>query len=331
MAQNIQMNVKQEDGSYEVVYPQTISQNITDLQDNYYNKEQILTQTVSDMFEISSGNPNDVFEFLGKYNQYWWKALKKQYTVKTKDIIINYNVPTAIQYSEEVYYDSNGIVHLKSPINTSVSATYSGAQKLANLSPCYIQFSDQVYFLPSGSTYGTSGSETVGFRSSPQASVFLSVNATKKASIAYTVISFNDPVYEQSSDRNKYPDFGDQGEYSYQYLGVPFNKFVETVRVSTGSYIGDGKSGSSYPNRLNIGFIPKIILINPNSPSANGQTTFTAMLLPEMKVFASSNNALYMVYNTLSIIAGGVEWYVQDNPQAQCNINGVTYYYIAFG
>ena len=31
MSQNIEMNVKKEDGTYEAVYPQTLSENIIDL------------------------------------------------------------------------------------------------------------------------------------------------------------------------------------------------------------------------------------------------------------------------------------------------------------
>lgn len=61
MAQNIQMNVKQEDGSYEVVYPQTLVENVIDIQDNYYTQEQTLQSSTSTLFGLGvEAVPDDI-------------------------------------------------------------------------------------------------------------------------------------------------------------------------------------------------------------------------------------------------------------------------------
>lgn len=72
MAINAQINTLQASGDYEVIYPQTVVGNIIDIQNNYYNKEQILTSGVCDLLEIpQDSEPKDAFTKLslgvGKY------------------------------------------------------------------------------------------------------------------------------------------------------------------------------------------------------------------------------------------------------------------------
>lgn len=63
MAKNVEMTVKQADGSYETIYPQTLVENISDIGDSYYNKNQTLSGTTAQQYGLSSdATPDQVFQ-----------------------------------------------------------------------------------------------------------------------------------------------------------------------------------------------------------------------------------------------------------------------------
>lgn len=70
MSTNIEMNIMQSTGQYEVVYPQTTTENIVDIQNtlnNYFTKTQTLQNNTSQMFGLSfDAVPDDVFSLLSK-------------------------------------------------------------------------------------------------------------------------------------------------------------------------------------------------------------------------------------------------------------------------
>ena len=76
------------------------------------------------MFKISSGNPNDVFEFLGKYNSYWWKRRSTGYIGK-KTLVEDGRIIAVsilkIQCSDNINIDTNGNITLASPITITVT------------------------------------------------------------------------------------------------------------------------------------------------------------------------------------------------------------------
>lgn len=79
MATNIEMNIMQENGQYEIVYPQTITENITDIQNYYYNKDQVITLNTLQNFGLSEVNtPDDVFQLLYNKTKEW--QLIQEYT-----------------------------------------------------------------------------------------------------------------------------------------------------------------------------------------------------------------------------------------------------------
>ena len=64
MSKNIEINIKGSNG-YEVLYPQTLSQNITDLNNYYYNKDQSLTSVTASLFGLGvDAIPDDVFKII---------------------------------------------------------------------------------------------------------------------------------------------------------------------------------------------------------------------------------------------------------------------------
>ena len=69
MAKNIQMNVLGSDGQYEDIYPQTTVGNIVDIQDNYYTKNETLTNATAQEYgytDVDSVVPNNLFNILKK-------------------------------------------------------------------------------------------------------------------------------------------------------------------------------------------------------------------------------------------------------------------------
>lgn len=60
--QNIEMNIKNDLGTYDILYPQTICQNIIDLIDNYYSKNQIVQESTLEQYGLSTSSlPDDLF------------------------------------------------------------------------------------------------------------------------------------------------------------------------------------------------------------------------------------------------------------------------------
>lgn len=77
MATDFNITMKQYNGvDYDTLYPKTILSQIEGMSDSYFNKNQILTTPTAAQFGLDSNAvPNDVFSFIGKYNEYWWKRV----------------------------------------------------------------------------------------------------------------------------------------------------------------------------------------------------------------------------------------------------------------
>ena len=59
---NIEMNVMNESGGYDVLYPKTKVENIVNITGNYYNKEETLTSDTKDLLSLEAdGTPDDAF------------------------------------------------------------------------------------------------------------------------------------------------------------------------------------------------------------------------------------------------------------------------------
>ena len=258
MAQNIQMNVKQEDGSYEVVYPQTISQNITDLQDNYYNKNETLTNATAGLYGLdNTAAPNDVLSYLGNYNLYWWK----------KSIPGGFKLNTDVAYSactvcwstggsaETIYYydsisvdPTSGVI---TPTGTRRSVTvgynsYTNAQILRGK-----------YFYPNGNTSGklTYAKQDGQVTRSNTGNYNVYIEGYD-VSVKYVDGDFVE--YVTSQERNTYPDNGESGDYYYSYLGIPFENSIETTKLEIISYVGTGTYGESSPTTITFSSKPKL-------------------------------------------------------------------------
>lgn len=111
---------------------------------------------------------------------------------------------------------------------------------------------------------------------------------------------------------------------------------LQTIpRFVNGSYVGTGKSGKNNPCVLNLGFQPKMLILNTQELDTYNGVGKYYFLFPGVTSFPvpDSNS-----YNTLLWRADGVSWYYtsysssdtdEEKAYWQYNTKGKTYSYIA--
>lgn len=123
---------------------------------------------------------------------------------------------------------------------------------------------------------------------------------------------------------------------------IPGGGVAPIPRIETGSYVGTGTSGSSNPNNLTFGFVPKLVFIynNQGIPSFGlficlGTDGSLSESSPSYGLCAytgsSSSNVpfIYGQYGKYDVNETTLSWYGSSST-VQLN-NGVTYYYVAIG
>lgn len=294
------------------------------------NKATLLKDATAALFGLTAAAvPDDVFAFLGKYNQHWWQ--RRSSAVTPHSNYSYYMVSGATDYESAgattVYYASaytvvNDRFVLTDP--SSVDVYYNrytradvckGKYCMSNSPSGY-----SMYFVPSTATVQ---------RAEDEGSSGTTYDVYFDGCTYYTV-TIGQWEYVQSSNRNAYPDSGTSGGYEYEYLGVPFDNAVTAPRIETGSYTGAGSSGSSQKNTLTFGFVPAVVIITEVSQSSfypgnvliNGQTESNGI----GSITSSGGN--YAM--TVDWTDKKVSWYAGEADR-QLNKSGVTYYYFAIG
>ena len=108
------------------------------------------------------------------------------------------------------------------------------------------------------------------------------------------------------------------------------------VKIATGSYTGTGTYGSSSPNRLTFGFVPKLVIVYENaglfSPatysSAYGGWKGGFLWVPGMgSAYTGSGGATAI----MSLSGNTLSWYSTSSEWTQVNASGTVYNYLAIG
>lgn len=285
------------------------------------NKATFLKDSTATAFGLSTDAvPDDVFSYLGKYAQYWWKRRKITYSfgLQNSGIIYlstSYANPNTIQYSDSVDV-SSGTPALVNASDLIINSS-SKPQCEATLPGKYITKTsvgdagypdDYVYYLPEDCTF-----EVYIYS-------YIRVYNAKKV---YVEKVFGDLEYVQSPDRSSYPDSGEQDGYEYQYLGVPFeNAAGPFVQIETGSYVGTGTYGGNNKNSLTFGIEPLVVMVCQSDSSS-----YASFLNPCKKSAGYQNYGL----SNLTWSDKSLSWNNQYNADYQLNSSNRTYYYIAFG
>lgn len=111
------------------------------------------------------------------------------------------------------------------------------------------------------------------------------------------------------------------------------------IQIETGTYVGDGTSGSSNKNVLNFSFEPKLVIIQGKS-FVNSSSEY-----PMLGVYVWGNYYMWVVGASSTSVGGGgqvvastsenkLSWYAKSTSSAaqyQLNYSNVTYQYFAIG
>lgn len=303
------------------------------------NKSLLFSDIAAGMFGLfgDDATPNKAFEFLGKFNQHWWKRVTNGVYVEAEGSPITtiftdqYNTNRhSIKYSDSVVIDSNtGSVSLGEPIKTISISVYGGGDGIVdsawdNIKGKYFvphidgADADYIAFLNSNAEISFQYDAAEYYNAS------LNVPSGKCYKVA-SKISEGETFYVYSDDRNKYPDDGEQDGYEYQYLGVPFEGLPATPKVEYGKYIGTGTSGSNKPNNLTFKSIPKLVFVTPQLANVPDQVLFLQGV--ERTRDTNATNGTYNIIVSWS--DKQLIWYGPD-AGTQLNTSGIEYRYIAF-
>ena len=200
-----------------------------------YTKSDTLTNSTSQMFGINNGTPEQVLQYLGKYNQYWWKreindSWTQNRTSKTGAIVSGLNVPSSsghgFSWSTEVTY--SGLVAEDASANlVGYTDTVIFRDDFSNDS-----YFAQNYILGKYICFATGGkgpiyyiplNATLSYEGSLKNTAFIS---SSYEYITYIKQPRTFDTYIQSNNRNAYPDAGTQGSYYYTFLGIPLSNAV---------------------------------------------------------------------------------------------------------
>lgn len=319
----------------------------------FLNKANLLNDEIASVFGMDvAAVPNDVFAFLGKYNQYWWSVLHGQAgqgyseakTNITDVLEITYvsSGTVDLPYSSKIEINQEtGAISLVNPQTITIhggrttTTAWADVQALSKLAPVYIQgiYTDPtgIYYLPIGSTAGSANADTKTihyvYDQDDDAWLRMSNNglpvAQKVTSQIYNIPA-GETTYVHSTNRNAYPDSGTVDGLTYQYLGIPFQNAVTAPKIATGSYTGTDTYGESNPNSLTFDFEPKIVIFMPVT------TGFGAVMAPDSRYakFIGSESGSYCRPTFNGTV---LTWYSTKDKYYQLNSSGESYNYIAIG
>lgn len=143
---------------------------------------------------------------------------------------------------------------------------------------------------------------------------------------------------------NSDQEFISNGVYGYNFNNilnvVPYWNTQQikksSVKIESGNYTGTGTYGSSNPNSLTFGFVPKIVIVSPTdgikfSYYGNSVGFRTSFIWQYGNTnITIINGSVYTL--TLSLSGNTLSWYSNSSlADEQCNAGGVKYYYLAIG
>lgn len=328
------MQVKTSDG-YDNLYPQTSINNVQGIQDQYYDKEAIISNnTLTSLGLSESSTPDDVFQLLGRFNnnlgnEYLWGKYKQiteyDQEVSTNQIIVQFNVNQSqtyiINYGDSYSIDNNK----KFILNNSNSLTvgrYTSPSEFNVLRGKYYFVTNAVS--NSSSSLNYIEDKNAQFTTSYEG-VFQEIITTSSI-INFSNIRYNFELidYLNSQNENAYPPIV-ADEYIYEVYG----KLGGKANISIGQYTGNGQYGQSHPNILTFKFTPKIIFINAGN-QVSGQSSDRFIIPGTISNFYTGGSSAYGTIAS-SIFSTTVSWYSPNNSTFQLNDLNVVYNYIGIG
>lgn len=248
---------------------------------------------INNIFGLDETSTNkDLWNWLGKYNQYCWIKRKLPTYILTEKIE---NLPTYWNNTssdlskhyygmyESLYVDDTGVLQGANPIDkeigyetqTALRETYA---ELINHPGAYIldegDFSgdgvDRTYVLqvPDNPTYAVAPDEYTttfaGYYDSQNRRYWgaFPLKIDNRCKFFSVTIKKDDNIsLVYSTNKDAFPMKGNLDGYNYIFCGNAFEKMNKMITWETGTYLGTGVYGDSSPNSIVFSFIPKIVII----------------------------------------------------------------------
>lgn len=242
--------------------------------------------------------------------KHWWSVLHSQAstgyeeerTAITDQVKITgtYDETGTISYSKGITIDqTNGTVAMVDAKTLEIDLSESADGFIGDLTallPVYITglhgTPDSIYYLPSTSTFGATGSCTVhavvyngDYSDDTDFGTEVYLNAGKTVPDAQKACAVSSRIYNiaqgkttylQSAERNAYPDYAVTDGRVYRYLGVPFTNARSAAIANVQEYTGTGSTEN--PVSLTFERMPQLVVIT--KVVASGDTSAMAMAFP---------------------------------------------------
>ncbi len=315
-----------QENTYEMVRADEPTQEGTPL-----NKANLLQDSVAKMYGLSElAVPNDVFDFLGKYNLHWWKTsgyIPPYYTLgEKKDHRISGSEAFdtfTIQYANSVSVDDSGVVSLKNPTSATIQCEFGSgdADEINKVPTGSFMMSDR---FPNARAIYYKGADAYDKKRSGSDSI--DTYLPEQEVTGHPAAEDGEgTVY--SADRNAHPNSGTVGKTYYKYYGVPFEILTKTTaQTAIGKYVGTGTYGQNNPSTLKFPFKPRIVFIGCETAA---RQTSIGWICGRTNAYTIIDSTMYAA--TLSWFNDSVTWYSNQQAPAQLNYTGVTYHYVAIG
>lgn len=322
------------------------------------NKGTLLRDATAVMFGLGADAvPDAVLALLGEYAEHWWRTYTDKsftgYIEKRTNVsgtVFSSTKNTNVTIAKEIDINQQtGTISLKNPTTYTLrtSSDYDDRESYAAdakkaVIPGYMQLPDGVVlYFPEGvyastdANYGAiafgRNEVTIGY---PQ-STGLCAKVVSSAPQTVEKVEIN---YLKSANRNAYPDSGSVGNVAYTYLGIPLQSVTTAIRAEMGSYIGTGTYGKDNPNKLNLSFRPRFLVIQSTiSPNPSYIFPITNSITADFKehysFYVASGGTNYGIYLKVSGV-NEIQWCADSSTgkaDAQANISGVEYSYLAIG
>lgn len=313
------------------------------------NKATLLTDAVAAMYgKGASAVPNDIFAYLGKYAQHWWKRTPKQYHLTETAVLSDmtdydlafYKNTGTLYCADTVQVDKDtGAISLVNP--QEASGLEEG--KYYQSSDGALAYYDDDEGYVSDVTFVVKCVDASAHSVSTYKNIYNS-DGFKVPAAEYYAGEGDAYTYVQSNDRDAHPDNDYVDDVLYQYLGRPFDNAVTVPDFEIISYTGTGTYGADNPNSITFSRAPQLIIMI-GARSTIGNKTWQQLganekdwiyMLPTEALSAEfekriglGNNANGGVYGKKSEDGKTISWYNGDYDHWQYNDADDTYYLLA--
>lgn len=101
------------------------------------------------------------------------------------------------------------------------------------------------------------------------------------------------------------------------------------AKIAAGSYVGTGKAGISNPNRVTVGFRPKLLIVYDREYSEYFHLHIAESPSSD-SVRKNGTSVSWTGLKTFSVADDGISWY-GSSAYAQFDVSGNTYDWVAIG